>query len=279
MPQILNGPGVGLPLPQQLYPAIALNSAPLTPPSNQFDLKPAATFVLPAGRWIVSTTATVCALQWLNPITQQWTNLAAPAAFAMTIKSDGFNWRVANLSDSAFGGIVTAAGTGYAQATTTVTAGTGNSTWQPIVGGALGTFTVTAGGAGYSMPPNVFIPYPPYPGIAATATAAIGGGAVTSITIDQAGAGYLTAPTVFIRPNQFDPNYMNGSITSGATATVALTGAGTVTGLLLVNFGQPLTSAPTLTVNGAGSGATATTNPSSVVAAATAIITVQQDVG
>lgn len=279
MPQIISGPGLGLTPPQALYPA-SLYNAPYTAPTNQFDLKPAATLVIPAGRWIVSTAATVCAIQWMNPVTQQWTNLLGPgAAIAASIKSDGFNWRVANLSDSWYGALITGAGTNYVQATTTVTAGTGNSTWQPVIGGALGAFTVTAGGAGYSMPPNVFIPYPPYPGIPATAYATLTLAAVTSITIDQAGAGYLTAPPVVLVPNPFDPNYLNGSITANATATVALTGAGTLTGLLLVNAGQALTTAPTLTVNGAGSSATATTNPSTVVGAANAIITMQPDVG
>jgi hypothetical protein len=60
-----------------------------------------------------------------------------------------------------------------------------------------------------------------------------------------------------------------------AKCTVALTGAGTITGLLLVSGGQLLTTAPTLTVNGVGSAATATTSPATVVAAANDVLTIQ----
>jgi hypothetical protein len=45
--------------------------------------------------------------------------------------------------------------------------------------------------------------------------------------------------------------------------------------LLLVSGGQLLTTAPTLTVNGVGSGATATTSPATVVAAANDVLTIQ----
>ncbi len=72
-----------------------------------------------------------------------------------------------------------------------------------------------------------------------------------------------------------DPNLLAGSAIVPATATVALTGAGTLTGLLLINAGVLLTTAPTLTVNGVGASATATTNPATVVAAANDVVTIQ----
>jgi hypothetical protein len=81
-----------------------------------------------------------------------------------------------------------------------------------------------------------------------------------------------------IIPDSTDPAYLAGSIVN-ATATVVLTGSGTLTGLLLKNFGQPLTTAPTLTVNGVGTSATATTNPATVVAAAILGVTIQPGVG
>lgn len=281
MPLIINGPGVGLPSPQSLYPPFPGNT-PYTAATNAFSLVAGASVVIPAGRWICAATGIISAIQWLNPVTRQWQNLTGPgAAFQQRITSDGFNWRVINLSAGAYAATVTGAGSGYASATTTVTAGTGSSTWVPVVGGALGTFTVTAGGAGYTLPPNVFIPAPPYPGVAATATAALSGGAVNAITIRTAGAGYLVAPPVVIVPNVFDPAYINGTITSNATATVALAGAGTLTAVLLTNFGVNLASAPTLTVSGAGSSATAETVPASGgwVAAANDVITLQPDIG
>jgi hypothetical protein len=278
MPQFIAGPGQGLPLPQEPYAAhqFLQGLAPFTGPTNAVSLGPAETLYIPAGQWIVSCTGTISALQWLNPVTQQWTNLLGPGAtFATYVRSDGFSWRVANLSDWWYGGIVTAAGTGYVQSSTTITAGTGNSTWVAIVGGALGTFTQVTAGSGYTKPPIVFIPTPPPPGVAATATAALGtggaAGTVASITIRTAGAGYLVAPPVILYSDPTDPS----TAIVPATFTVALTGAGTVTAALLVNGGQLLTTAPTLTVNGVGSSATATTNPATVVAAANDVITIQ----
>jgi hypothetical protein len=272
--QNIAGPGQGLPLPLFPFP-VTEGVAPYRAPTNRISLSPAQTFVIPAGSWVVSSTGTVSAIQYLDPIRQEWQNYAGPgAALFENLTSDGVNWRVNNLADSAYGALITAAGSGYAQASTTVTAGTGNSTWQPIIGGALGAFTVGTAGSGYTIPPLVLIPPPPAPGIAATATAALTTGAVSSITIRTAGAGYLTAPPITLLPVQNDPAYLAGTIINAA-ATVVLTGAGTLTGLLLVNFGGPLTTAPTLTVNGVGTTATATTNPATVVAAANDVITLQ----
>jgi hypothetical protein len=191
--------------------------------------------------------------------------------------SDGVNFRIANLSGAAWAALVTAAGSGYVQATTTATAGTGNSTWTPIVGGSLGTFTVGTAGSGYTIPPLVLLPAPPAPGVAATAYATLSTGTVSAITIDIAGAGYLTAPPVTIIPSPWDPAFLAGSI-KPAAATVALAGSGTVTAVLLNNFGQPLGAGPTITINGAGTSATVATVPASGswVAAATARVFLQQ---
>lgn len=269
--QLIAGPGLTLPPPQALYPANVYNS-PFTAPGNQVSLGPGKTLMIPAGTWVVMWGAHTVP-QWKNPVSGEWTELAAAAAGgSMELLSDGFNFRIANVTDTAIGGIVTAAGSGYAQATTTVVPDSGNSTWQPVIGGAGGSFTIVSGGSGYTMPPTVFIAAPPYPGVQMTATAALTSGAVSSISIGQAGAGYLSPPSVVIVADPTDPNL--GAIVN-ATATVALTGAGTLTALLLINFGEPLTTAPNLTVAGSGSSATATTNPATVTAAGTDIITLQ----
>jgi hypothetical protein len=278
MAQPISGPGLGLPAPQALYPS-TLGLSPYTAPTNRVGLKPASTLTIPAGQWIVGVTGVISALQYLDPVRLEWTNVYGPgAAWATIVKSDGFNWRVCNLSDSWYTGIVSVAGTGYSQATTTVTAGTGNSTWNPIVGGAIGTITVVTAGSGYTMTPTVFIPSPPAPGIAATAVATLSTGTISTIVVGVAGAGYLVAPPIVIVPDPTDPALAAGLITNG-TATCVLTGAGTVTGLLLRNAGQPLTTAPTLTVNGVGASATATTSPATVVAAANDTVTIQPAVG
>lgn len=281
MAQIIAGPGLLLPLPQNLYPPSVYN-APYTGSTNTVELGAGCAYNLPAGQWFCMG-GTSSAPQFLDPVTQQWRNMFAPGtAWGVTLKSDGFNVRIQNTTDTAYanyntqGGIVTAAGSGYTQAGTTVTAGTGNSTWQPVIGGKVNTITVGAAGSGYTVPPLVFIPAPPYPGVQATAYATLTNNTVSGITLSQNGAGYLTAPPVVIIPSPLEPASSN---IVNATATSALTGSGTLTAVLLVNFGTPLTVAPTLTVNGAGTSATCTTNPSSVTSAAQDIITIQPAVG
>jgi hypothetical protein len=283
MPQSDIGVGA-LPLPQFDYP-FNIGSAPIGLGTNRISLGPGQVWPVPRGTYLLAVTGVISAFQWFDPVRQEWVNLLGPgAAWQVRMEFiDGSNYRVVNLSDSWYGGLVTTPGTGYAQASTSVTAGTGNSTWQPIVGGALGTFTTNAGtgfnaGSGWTKPPIVAIANPPPPGIAATATAALNAGAVGTVTIRTAGAGYTTAPPVYLFPDITDPAYISGAAQlwspNPGLVTVALTGAGTVTGLLLVNAGQLLTTAPTLTVNGVGSSAVVTTNPASVVAAANDVLTI-----
>ncbi len=276
--------GVGpLPTPQFDYP-INISNVPYTVGTNKISLSPAMAWYIPRGKYQLSVTGSVSALQWYDPIRQEWVNLLGPgAAWQTEYFSDGVNFRVVNLSDSWYTGIVGTAGTGYVQGSTTVTAGTGNSTWQPIVGGALGTFTTNSGtgffaGTGFTKPPIVVIGSPPAPGVAATATAALSTGAVGTVTIRTAGAGYLTPPPVYLFPDQTDPAWLSGAANlwypNPGLVTVALTGAGTLTALLLVNAGQLLTTAPTLTVNGVGSSGAVTTSPATVVAAANDVLTI-----
>ena len=186
--------------------------------------------------------------------------------------SDGFNFRVRQQGLVAVGGTVSAAGSGYVQATTTITPSLGNSTWMPIIGGKVGAITIDAGGSNYSKPPLVFFDAPPSPGVPAIGVAALTSGAVSGITLTASspiipsatagGAGYLVAPNIAIVPDPFDPNI---NIITPARATCVLTGAGTLTGVLLLNSGQTvgsLGSGYTLTVTGAGTAATAPTGRS-----------------
>ena len=281
MPNYIGGPGLPLPPSGPLYPAELANAAPSVA-SNcyEYDLPPAGTLTIPAGKWAISTVGTHSTIEWFDGnVTNTWIPFHAAGVFSKIIDSDGVNWRVANLSNAAYAGIITAAGTGYAQATTTVTAGTGNSVWAPVIGGALSAVVTTAGGV-YTKNPLIFIPAPPNGGVPASlhVTALTGGGGISTVAFGNAGAGYTVAPIPIVIPDPFDPNLAAGLITTPAVITLSLTGAGTLTGLNLVNFGQPLTSAPTLTVNGAGSSATATTNPNTGgwVAAATDTILMQR---
>lgn len=267
---MIAGPGQGLQAPQALYP-VTLHNSPFTAPTNQVTLQAGQTVTLPAGSQIVSWGA-VSALQFKDPVTGQWLNLSTPGEpGAMQLRSDGFNYRVANLSGVATGAVVSAAGSGYVQATTVVTPSAGNSQWHAVVGGTLNPpVTITVPGANYSMPPVLYIAAPPSPGVPATGIASLTGGAVSGITLTNFGAGYTSPPKIVLVPNPTDPNA--DSIIQNAAATVGLTGAGTVTAVLLVNSGMALAAEPTLAVAGSGTGATATAAPAAWVAPAQDLI-------
>jgi hypothetical protein len=269
---MLAGPGQGLAPPQALYPQ-QLYTTPFTAPTNQVELQSGQALLIPAGTWIVAAIGDVSAVQWLNPVNNEWTNLTEVGApFGITIRSDGFNFRVANLSGVATGATVTTPGTGYVPASTVVTPSAGNSQWSAVVGGSLGAVTITGGGSGYTIPPIVFVPSPPPPGIAAVGHATVTAGVVTAITWDNPGAGYPYPPQVLLVPSPNDPALE--AITK-ASATVVLAGAGTVTGVFLSNFGTPQAAEPTLTISGIGTGAAATVLPATWVAAANDTITIQ----
>ena len=265
MPTPLSGPGLGLPLPQNLYPS-ELQNAPYDTPTNRVALAPGDTLPIPAGTWYI--TSNYCIVQYLDPVTGVWA--AGPAAawngFVTYVKSDGFNCRLANLTGCPYEAIVAAFGSSYVQSSTSLTAvggGQGGSTWLPIVGGAL-TSTITAAGAGYGLPPIVFIPAPPpaannangVGGIPATGYALISSGTLnrsTGFSLINQGAGYPSPFTVVALPSPNDPNIATG-ITL-ATIVFSISGSGSITGALCTNNGGTVAdpNATTLSISGAGS--------------------------
>ena len=287
--QIISGPGVGLPYPQNLYPSELLN-APQDPSSNELGLAPGDSFVLPAGDWYISL-GFYNVLQFLDPVTLTW-KMAAGAALTrgmQFVKSDGFTSRIANLTGCVVSASVVNGGTGYVQSTTTITAiGTFNNvapTILPIVGGALGetgTFgtDVPTKGAGYGVAPIIMIPPPPpaqanangVGGIPATAIAILGsGGSISSVSITNPGAGYPTAPVAVVVPSPFDPNLAVG-ITQASVA-FSLTSSGIIMGALVTNNGGPLNNGSlgsiTLSVGGAGISGSLTANVMQTVVSST----------
>ncbi len=285
---MIGGLGIPLPLPQTVALPLPYNQANLLS-ANQFDLVAGGSVLVPPGMWMVYL-GSYSWLQFLDPVSGQWLPLASATRTASQIVvSDGGNFRVWNPKGFPVSATVTGAGSAYVQASTTVTAGTGGSLWHAIVGGALGTFTVgvdkkgVQGGSNFTIPPTVLIAPPPSQlvglpstatamgGIQATATATIAANIISAVTIDAAGAGYTSPPAVQIIPNPFDPNI--GNITVPAV-TVALTGAGTITAVVMDYFGTTAGGAPTLTVGGAGSSGTATANI--VATGATDTIILQQ---
>jgi hypothetical protein len=259
----ISGPGVGLPLPTNLYPT-DLNDAPLDIGTAFVGLPPGDVIVLPAGEWIVET-GSVSVLQFLDPITGTWRDSNATKGQAQTVNSDGFTRRVANLTGCPIGAVVAGGGTLYAQATASIAANLGGSLWQAVVGGSLTVSTIINPGSGFTIRPNVIIPDPPsvsangIGGVPAVATCTLANATVTAVALSNVGAGYIAATVAaLIVPSPFDPNL--GSITNG-TVNFVLTNSGLITAALCTNNGAPLAtlSALTLTASGgAGSGATIT---------------------
>lgn len=280
MPSPLSGPGIGLPLPQNLYPSELLN-APLDSPSNIVGLAPGDAIHVPAGTWYITTN--YCVLQYRDPVTNTWT-MGPSAAWVggmLYVKSDGFNYRMANLTGCPVSASIINQGSSYVQATTTITVAGGNSTWQPIIGGALGFSTVVTAnaGAGYGVPPIVLIPPPPNAsnnangvgGIQATGWVSISGGTVNGFTFTNPGAGYPTAPTVVLVPNPQDPNLSTGITT--ATIAVTLTQAGSLTGVLCTNSGNALAAPTSITLTVAGAGSSGSINPNVMQTVTAATVT------
>jgi hypothetical protein len=281
MPVPQSGPGIGLPLPQYLYPSEVLN-APQDVSTNKLGLAAGDVFVIPAGDWFISL-GMYLVLQFLDPITNVW-QTAAGAAWTRGlsfITSDGFSARIANLTGCVVSASVINGGTSYVQATTTITAigafaPNAVPTLVPIVGGALGltgTFTVDVPtkGAGYGVPPIIMIPPPPpaqsnangVGGIPAQAIAVLGtGGSISSVSIINPGAGYPTVPIATVVPSPFDPNLAVGI--TNASVTFSLASAGAIMGALVTNSGGPLPNGSlgsvTLSIGGAGSSGSLTAN-------------------
>lgn len=161
-----------------------------------------------------------------------------------------------------------------------------------IVGGSVQAPTIVTAGTGFLVPPLVVIDPPPLGGIQASAICtltAVGGG-IASITMVNVGAGYASAPNFYLIP-QFG-SYVGGPTASGAIAaglapapgfvnpsnspagivpvyfspgTVntaqltpnILTGSGTLTGIVMTNYGSLYTglTIPGITITGCGAAA------------------------
>lgn len=260
---VISGPGIGLPLAQNLYPT-SLQNAPQDWSNNTITLSGGESIVIPSGDfWISLGMYTV--LQYLDPVSGTWQTSSSASYNRGThyVIGDGFNVRIANMTGCPVGAVVAALGSGYVQSTTTVVQTPGNGTWVPIVGGSMAMLPTTLlnNGAGYGVAPLTLIAAPPPPssnangvgGIPAAGYCTIASGTVSGFTFTSPGAGYPTAPVPIIVPSPFDPNLTTGITT--ASMTFSLTNSGALTGAFCTNSGAPLANPAniTLTVAGAGS--------------------------
>jgi hypothetical protein len=258
MGQRISGQGVGLALPQYLYPT-ELNplNTPLDLQNCYQTLAPGDSIAVPAGSWYIML-GPYLVFQFLDPISGVWRVLGPVGDRQIsTLTSDGFNYRIANLTGCSCAAVVTAGGSAYTQANTTVTSSSGGSTWAAIVGGMVSLTTINNAGSGYGIPPMLFIAAPPVGGIQATGYCTLTSNTVSAVTIDNVGAGYVTAPTAVVVTSPYDPNI--AATIKPATVTLAVVGAGSIAAVVCTNPGASIAAAATLTVASAtGTGASVT---------------------
>lgn len=226
-------------------------------------------YMIPSGQYLVAP-GPYTFLQYFDPVTQVWMNAQNAFNAAPTmVSSDGSNFRLANLTGTVVGGVITNAGSGYtdgiyypsnypinnpnavAQAGTaaapsvTFAAGGGSILAQGnlVVGGAINTtIAITSAGSGYTRAPTVIIDPPPAGGVRATAVCTISGGAINAVTVTNQGAGYTAAPNVTVVNAPDDTTGTGGALTVNS----ALVGSGTITAITMANNGAGMTSVPAI---------------------------------
>ena len=253
----------------------------------------------PAGQYL-ATTGAVSAVQWFDPILQGWRSWGEPTVTSQYISCDGYNYRLLNASGIVAGAAITAAGaggtngigsvaTGVSLAFTAPVSGQANqtATGYPIVGGSVAAPTIVQAGSGFLSPPLIVIDPPPPGGIQATAVATLNAaGGISAIAMVNVGAGYAASPNFWIIPQYgtyaggpsgsfaaplgpppglvFPANAVPGNQNIGSTGaqltSVALTGSGALTGIVVVDPGNLYdgTHIPTVSIGGTVVGATAT---------------------
>ncbi len=237
-------------------------------PTQEVSLPSGGTYTLSPAGWYSVRVGRYSVLQSYDPYTGSWRRIGGGASGSggqggvEFFYSDGVNYRLANQTGCPVGALIRVAGTGYTS-TPVVAASAGGSLWKAWIGGAVNsTVTINNGGTLYTYPPICVISPPPTitsgGGICATATCTLSSGVVNAVTITNQGAGYTVAPTLtFINDPRENPNVpITGSTVTygtGASATLTLTGANTLTGLVCQDHGTGGQSAlPTLTFTGGG---------------------------
>jgi len=231
-----------------------------------------ATFMIPAGQYHV-VPGIYTFLQWWDAGTQIWRNMTSPSQpVGFPVSSDGYNWRLANMTGCVVGAVVTNGGTGYTNGIYPAGTGTGTlasplctfavgggsivATGNMVVGGAINTtIAITAGGSNYTRPPVLVIDPPPQGGVPATAVCTLTAGAIAAVTVTNQGAGYSSVPAVRVINGPGDTTGTGARLT--VNATLALTGQ--LIAITMANNGATHNAVPAISF---------TPNPATVAATA-----------
>ena len=229
--------------------------------AQEISLPTGGLYTIPQGQYIVNL-GQYSFVQYFDYVSNMWRNLYSPVAgqSAQIVTSDGYSLRLANLTGTVVGAIVTTGGSGYtngiytpgqqlgtaAAPTVTVAAGGGTNvaTMNVIVGGVINTsVTITNGGKNFLRPPTLIFSQPPLGGVPASGTCTISAGAINAVTVTNAGAGYTSAPTITVVNHPFDNTGTGAVLTVNAT----LAQSGAVSALTLADPGMGYTSVPAIT--------------------------------
>jgi hypothetical protein len=255
----------------------------LANPSTAITLQSGMYSVLPSGQYMVQL-GRYSVIQYYDPVSLTWRNFnTAYNSIPFFFVSDGYNYRIINLSGTVVGGVVTNAGTAntakngfWAAGSSSVTgatctvaapanAPTLTAAMNVIVGGAVSTtVTVTAGGSGYVIPPIVTFAPPAPGGLLATGYAVLTAGVVTSVVVTNQGAGYVAAPTVTVTPVTGDPG-----VNCVLTAALDSGNNGKMVAVTMSNYGGGYATVPTITQAGITSAAVTAVTCLSVITAPT----------
>jgi hypothetical protein len=238
-------------------------------PSSAVTLQSGQSQVLPSGQYLVQL-GKYSAIQYWDPVSLTWRNLInSQPGRAELFSSDGYNYRLINLSGTVVGGVPTTLGTSNAAkngvwpagssstpGVTAIVAAPANAPtvtaqMNVIVGGAVSqTVTVTKGGSGYLMPPILVFDPPPPGGLRATGYAVLTTGAVSSVVITNQGAGYTSAPAVNVFNSWNDPG-VGAVITAALVPSTGTTiGYGQTVAVTMANYGGGYATVPTITCAG-----------------------------
>lgn len=209
--------------------------------------------------------------QWFDPIVNMWRPAQTPThSDSFIVTSDGSNYRLANLTGTVVGAVVTNGGTGYtngiyypagfpiannpnavqqagtaAAPSVTFAAGGGSvlALANIIVGGSINTsVTITTAGS-YTRPPTLIVSPPPAGGVPCTMDCTISGGVINAVTVRNAGAGYTAAPTITVVPHPQETSTGGGVL----TAVIDTAQSGKVVAIVPVVNGVGHTSVPAIT--------------------------------
>lgn len=264
---------------------------------TRIDLNSGGTFYPPPGTYIYSLPSNV-QLEYFDGQAQSW-QILSPVSTGGFLSADGFNFRFHNVTGIVNSITISTAGSGQtngigptatgvtiAIAASNTNTPTNNATGYAIIGGSVAAPTITQPGSLFTAVPLIVIDPPPAGGIQATAYAVVSStGTISAVTMDNVGAGYLATPNFWVIPQtpiyqggpsggvaaglipppglvfpgNAVPGNQNTSPTGVQLTPVALTGSGTITGLVVSDAGGQYTSAaPAVTVtSNAGSAGTA----------------------